>query len=108
MRILKWLNKKYLSITVIYLLSSFCALAEDQPIDIWNIEKKSNETTSATISTIENIEVKKESNIYNLQADNKKETVKLDNELTSKEIKIVGLYDPADYGLSIDLSLIHI
>ena len=103
MRILKWLNKKYLSITVIYLLSSFCALAEDQPIDIWNIEKKSNETTSATISTIENIEVKKESNVYNLQADNKKETVKLDNELTSKEIKIVGLYDPADYGLSIDM-----
>ena len=103
MRILKWLNKKYLSITIIYLLSSFCALAEDQPIDIWNIEKKSNETTSATISTIENIEVKKESNIYNLQADNKKETVKLDNELTSKEIKIVGLYDPADYGLSIDM-----
>jgi hypothetical protein len=103
MRILKWLNKKYLSITIIYLLSSFCALAEDQPIDIWNIEKKSDEITSATISTIENIEVKKESNIYNLQADNKKETVKLDNELTSKEIKIVGLYDPADYGLSIDM-----
>ena len=103
MRILKWLNKKYLSIIIIYSLSSLCALAEDQPIDIWNIEKKSNETTSATISTIENIEVKKESNIYNLQADNKKETVKLDNELTSKEIKIVGLYDPADYGLSIDM-----
>ena len=103
MRILKWLNKKYLSIIIIYSLSSFCALAEDQPIDIWNIEKKTNETTSATISTIENIEVKKESNIYNLQADNKKETVKLDNELTSKEIKIVGLYDPADYGLSIDM-----
>ena len=103
MRILKWLNKKYLSIIIIYSLSSFCALAEDQPIDIWNIEKKTNETTSATISTIENIEVKKESNIYNLQTDNKKETIKLDNELTSKEIKIVGLYDPADYGLSIDM-----
>ena len=103
MRILKWLNKKYLSIIIIYSLSSLCALAEDQPIDIWNIEKKSNETTSATISTIDNTEVKKESNIYNLQADNKKEIVKLDNELTSKEIKIVGLYDPADYGLSIDM-----
>ena len=105
MRILKWLNKKYLSIIIVYSLSSLCALAEDQPIDIWNIEKKSNETTSATISTIDNIEVKKKSNIYNLQADNKKEIVKLDNELTSKEIKIVGLYDPADYGLSIDMWL---
>ena len=103
MRILKWLNKKYLSIIIIYSLSSICALAEDQPIDIWNIEKKSNETTSATISKIENLEVKNEVNIYNLQADNKKEIVKLDNELTFKEIKIVGLYDPADYGLSIDM-----
>ena len=103
MRILKWLNKKYLSIIIIYSLSSLCALAEDQPIDIWNIEKKSNETTSATISKIENVEVKNEVSIYNLQADNKKEIVKLDNELTFKEIKIVGLYDPADYGLSIDM-----
>jgi hypothetical protein len=103
MRILKWLNKKYLSIIIIYSLSSLCALAEDQPIDIWNIEKKSNETTSATISKIENLKVKNEVNIYNLQADNKKEIVKLDNELTFKEIKIVGLYDPADYGLSIDM-----
>ena len=103
MRILKWLNKKYLSIIIIYSLSLHCALAEDQPIDIWNIEKKSNETTSATISKIENLEVKSEVNIYNLQADNKKEIVKLDNELTFKEIKIVGLYDPADYGLSIDM-----
>ena len=59
MRILKWLNKKYLSIIIVYSLSSLCALAEDQPIDIWNIEKKSNETTSATISTIDNTEVKK-------------------------------------------------
>ena len=103
MRILKWLNKKYLSIIIVYSLSSLCALAEDQPIDIWNIEKKSNETTSATKSTNDNTEVKKESNIYNLQTDNKKEIVKLDNELTSKEIKIVGLYDPAEYGLSIDM-----
>ena len=38
-----------------------------------------------------------------IQLDNNKETIKLDNELTSKEIKIVGLYDPADYGLSIDM-----
>ena len=103
MRILKWLSKKYLSILIIFLLSSFYTLAEDQPIDIWNIEKNSNETKSLTTSSTENSEIKEENNIYNLQADNKKEIVQLDKQLTSKDIKIVGLYDPADYGLSIDM-----
>ena len=103
MRILKWLSKKYLSIIIVFLLSSFYTLAEDQPIDIWNIEKNSNETKSLTTSSTENSEIKEENNIYNLQADNKKEIVQLDKQLTSKDIKIVGLYDPADYGLSIDM-----
>mgnify|MGYP001381947729 FL=1 len=103
MRILKWLSKKYLSIIIVFLLSSFYTLAEDKPIDIWNIEKNSNETKSLTTSSTENSEIKEENNIYNLQADNKKEIVQLDKQLTSKDIKIVGLYDPADYGLSIDM-----
>ena len=103
MRILKWSSKKYLSIIIVFLLYSFYTLAEDQPIDIWNIEKNSNETKSLTTSTTENSEIKEENNIYNLQADNKKEIVQLDKKLTSKDIKIVGLYDPADYGLSIDM-----
>ena len=45
MRILKLLNKKYLSIIIIFLLSSVNVIAEDQPIDIWNIDKKAIETT---------------------------------------------------------------
>ena len=38
-----------------------------------------------------------------MQADKKKSSIKLDQELASKEIKIVGLYDPADYGLSMNM-----
>jgi hypothetical protein len=78
-------------------------IAEDQPIDIWNIDKKAIETTSEAISSNEIIGVTAESNIYNMQADKKKSSIKLDQELASKEIKIVGLYDPADYGLSMDM-----
>jgi hypothetical protein len=33
----------------------------------------------------------------------KKNTIKLDQELVSKEIKIVGLYDPEEYGLNINM-----
>ncbi|MDC0863465.1 hypothetical protein OAP88_01280 [Candidatus Pelagibacter sp.] len=105
MRILKLLNKKYFSIIIIFLLSSLNVIAEDQPIDIWNIDKKAIETTSEAISSNEIIGVTAESNIYNMQADKKKSSIKLDQELASKEIKIVGLYDPADYGLSMDMWL---
>ena len=103
MRILKLLNKKYFSIIIIFLLSSLDVIAEDQPIDIWNIDKKAIETTSEAISSNEITGVTAESNIYNMQADKKKSSIKLDQELASKEIKIVGLYDPADYGLSMDM-----
>jgi len=103
MRILKLLNKKYFSIIIIFLLSSVNVIAEDQPIDIWNIDKKAIETTSEAISSNEIIGVTAESNIYNMQADKKKSSIKLDQELASKEIKIVGLYDPADYGLSMNM-----
>ena len=103
MRILKLLNKKYFSIIIIFLLSSLNVIAEDQPIDMWNIDKKAIETTSEAISSNEMIGVTAESNIYNMQADKKKSSIKLDQELASKEIKIVGLYDPADYGLSMDM-----
>ena len=103
MRILKLLNKKYFSIIIILLLSSVNVIAEDQPIDIWNIDKKVIETTSEAISSNQITGVTAESNIYNMQADKKKSSIKLDQELASKEIKIVGLYDPADYGLSMDM-----
>jgi hypothetical protein len=47
-------------------------IAEDQPIDIWNIDKKAIETTSEAISSNEITGVTAESNIYNMQADKKK------------------------------------
>ena len=103
MRILKLLNKKYFTIIIIFMLSSLNVIAEDQPIDIWNIDKKAIETTSEDISSNEITGVTAESNIYNMQTDKKKNSIKLDQELASKEMKIVGLYDPADYGLSMDM-----
>ena len=40
MKTLKLLNKKNLSIIIISLLSTFSTIAEDKPVDIWNIDKK--------------------------------------------------------------------
>ena len=46
MKILKLLNKKNLSIIIIFLLSFVSAIAEDKPVDIWNIDKKEAETSA--------------------------------------------------------------
>ena len=53
MKILKLLNKKYFSIIIIFLFHLLMSIAEDQPIDIWNIDKKAIETTSEAISSNE-------------------------------------------------------
>ena len=44
MKNLKLLSKKILSniFLVVFLILSFDAHAEDQPVDIWNIDKKKN------------------------------------------------------------------
>jgi len=100
MKILRLLNKLNLSIITIYLLSTISVAAEDKPVDIWNIDKKETEITTEEISTIEKIS---KSSIYEMQTNKQKKNITLDKELVSKEIKIAGLYDPEEYGLSIDM-----
>ena len=102
MRILKLLNKKNLSIIFVFLMQSYFVYAQDQPIDIWNIDTKENTILSNTNSPDKKIGIEKES-IYNSQNSNQKISIILDQELVSKKIKISGLYDPEDYGLSIDM-----
>ena len=103
MKILKLLNKKNLSIIIISLLLSFSSIAEEKPVDIWNIDKQEEETTSEENISIEKTEEISQSNIYKTQTDKNKNSIKLDEDLSSKTIKIAGLYDPQDYGLSISM-----
>ena len=101
MKILKLLSKKNLSIIIFSLLVASSPSAEDKPVDIWNIEKKEVNTISE-----ENLSEEQEisqNSIYKMQSDNKEDSIKLDADLTSKTIKITGLYDPQDYGLSISM-----
>ena len=102
MKILKLLNKKNLSI-VIFSLFSFSSFAEDKPVDIWNIEKQETENVSEENLSIENKQVVSESSVYKMQSDKNEDSIKLDQELTSKTIKIAGLYDPQEYGLDINM-----
>ena len=102
MKISKLLNKKNLSI-VIFSLISLSSFAEDKPVDIWNLEKQESETISEENLSIENKQEVSESSIYKMQSDKNEVSIKLDQELTSKTIKIAGLYDPQEYGLDINM-----
>ena len=103
MKILKLLNNKNLSIIIISLLLSISSIAEEKPVDIWNLDKKETQNISEENLSVEKNEETSQSSIYKMQSDKKEETIKLDAELTSKTIKIVGLYDPQEYGLSISM-----
>ena len=106
MRILRLLNKKYFSIILI-LLIGFSSYAEEQPVDIWNIDKKNkDENSSITNNSLENdsknINVSA-SDIYKNQSVKEEDTILLDQNLNSSKIRIFGLYDPEDYGLDLDM-----
>ena len=107
MKISKLLNKNCLSIILI-LLFGLNSFAEDQPVDIWNIDKDKLETNSlgdddkALKEEIE-IETDFKSNVYKMQSEKEVNAINLEDRLDSQEIKIVGLYDPDDYGLNINM-----
>jgi hypothetical protein len=106
MKILKLLNNNYLSILLIFFLIILSAYAEDKPIDIWNIDKKKiEETKSKNNQNNEQIidEQITQSSIYSLQSQKELDTVQVDSSLGSQKLKIIGLYDPEDYDLKIDM-----
>ena len=102
MKISKLLNKNYLSIFIILfiLLNSFVA-AEDEPVNIWNLEKKLEENKSEIILQDNDISVNSTIQIQTNQS-NEFEIVK-GNKLNSNNINLAGLYDPAENGLTIDM-----
>ena len=104
MKTLKLLNRKYLLIIFINFFLCSSINAEDQPIDIWNVDKKEKEKVSSNDSLIVNDNNQiSEPSIYDLQSNNLTDSVKVDLTLNSKEMKIIGLYDPEDYDLRINM-----
>ena len=107
MKILRLLNNKKIVIFFFIFLLNTNSNAEEQPIDIWNIDKKKvEENQSSEKNIIEVNDSKKklfESDIYKMQSDKKNDEIELDQDLSSKELKILGLYDPEDYSLDINM-----
>ena len=102
MKQLKLLNKKNLSVILIYLLFGI-ATQSQEPIDIWNIEEKKTTENNNIIKTNKKKDITQNS-IYKMQSQKNDEiSIEEDQAIVSKKIKIVGLYDPAENGLDINM-----
>ena len=102
MRNLKLLNRKNLAIILISLFLGLNAQSQE-PIDIWNVEEKSVVVESSTIKNTENKNIPQNS-IYEMQSKIEDGfSIEETQTLLSKEVKIVGLYDPEENGLDINM-----
>ena len=102
MKSLKLLNRKYLSIILFSLFLGF-NIQSQEPIDIWNVEEKN---ITGDLSIAESSEDKNipQNSIYEMQSQNNGElSIEETQTLISKEVKIVGLYDPEENGLDINM-----
>jgi len=102
MKILKLLNKNFLLIILSFFLIISSAYS-NEPVDIWNLEKK--EIDKNTNIKEENINEDIPLNsIFDNNTENKiDKQIQQDETLLSKNIKVVGLYDPSENGLTIDM-----
>ena len=102
MKNLKLLNKKHLLVILFYLFFGFASQSQE-PVDIWNIEKNKNTESIEIIEKNEEKDVLQNS-IYKMQSQkNDKLNIEEDQTLVTNKIKIVGLYDPAENGLDINM-----
>ena len=102
MKTLKLLNKKNLLIILFFALFGFESHSQEV-IDIWNIESKPKIKEGVINSNPKEKDVSQNS-IYEMQSQKKNSTkIEEDQVLVSKEIEIVGLYDPAENGLDINM-----
>ena len=102
MRNLKLLNKNYLSIILVFLFFGFSANSQE-PVDIWSLENNVLKENNILIDS-QGEEAVTKNKVYEMQS-LKKEKINIqeDTTLTSKEIEIVGLYDPEKNGLDINM-----
>ena len=81
--------------------------AEEQPVDIWNLDKKLEDNVLSDSKKIEQqdieIETSSEIDIYKMQTHKKKNSIELDENLIENKTELFGLFDPEDNSLDINM-----
>jgi len=106
MKILRLLNKKFLSILILHFLLIGNLYSEEQPADIWNIDKSNiSQNQENENNNLGSEDENKNVIINDLKIEPQKTIteINLDQNFNSKKIKILGLYDPEDFGLNINM-----
>ena len=101
MKILRLLNKKNLSILIIFffLQNSYST----EPVDIWKVEKKSNENKAVDVEKIQNQDQPSELIIKTIIEKKNTSEINETENLFSENINIIGIYDPEENNLSMDM-----
>ena len=97
MKILKLLSSFFF---IFLFFFPFSVLKANEPIDIWNIKKKEN---SEDKSIIQNKDEDSSNFIQGIKIEQQNEKILVNNSLSVSDIKLAGLYDPEENGLSIDM-----
>ncbi|MFL2886932.1 MAG: hypothetical protein ACJZ4H_02875 [Candidatus Pelagibacter sp.] len=97
MKILKLLSNTFI---FLFLIAFFEKTAiSNEPVDIWNIEKKVIDEKKI----IENENIINSETIQEVNTIDQSNNIIVKNSLDINNIKLAGLYDPAENGLSIDM-----
>ena len=101
MKILRLLNKASLSILISFFF--FQNSYSTEPVDIWNIEEKPNENNTIDNGQTQSEDETSELIISTIVEENNESEIKETDDLFSKNINIVGIYDPAENDLTMDM-----
>ncbi len=105
MKILRLLNR-YFYFFVLYFFLGLTSLAEDQPADIWNTQElvsSPSENQSLELNKNDLPVKENEMSIYKMQSQRNSSSIELNMTPKTNELKIIGLYDPSDYDLDINM-----
>ena len=97
MKILKQLSSFFFVFLVCNPISN---LKANEPVDIWNIEKKEIPEDQSIIQNNNEVSTNV---IQGIKIEQQNEKILVNNSLGVSEIKLAGLYDPEENGLSIDM-----
>jgi hypothetical protein len=104
MKNLKLLSKNYFLVIFFSLFFGLTANTQE-PVDIWRMGEENFEENTASVKT--EVEAEKnipQNSIYKMQSQKEGElSIEETQTLFSKETKLVGIYDPSENGLDIDM-----
>ena len=92
---------KYFIVFLFFINFFIQSLSAEEPVDIWKIENQKNKEEENNKE--KKVEQSNENSIYKMQSDNNELKIISEEKTDSTNIKLAGIFDPQEYGLSLDM-----